>query len=59
MTETSDKMPSIIIGKNMQEYANVATKYDILLDYIDNHDYNKVFESDRFIVFTTGNESEE
>ncbi|SFC16809.1 hypothetical protein [Butyrivibrio sp. YAB3001] len=58
-SELSSEMPSIIIGKNMQEYANVGVKYDILLDYIDNHDYNKVFESDRFIVFTTGNESEE
>ena len=43
--------PTIIVGKEMAEYSNIGTKYDILLDYIVNHDYNKVFESDRFIVF--------
>ena len=50
---------TVIIGKQMQEYANIEAKYDILLDYIANHDYNKVFESDRFIVFAESYEEEE
>ncbi len=48
---SDEPTPTIIIGKEMAEYSNIGTKYDILLDYIVNHDYNKVFESDRFIVF--------
>ena len=46
--------PTIIVGKEMAEYSNIGTKYDILLDYIVNHDYNKVFESDRFTVYVSG-----
>ena len=44
----------VIVGKNMQEYANISTKYDILLDYMNEHGYNKLFESERFMVFATG-----
>lgn len=50
----SDKnTPTIIIGKDMQDYANIQAKYDILLDYIANHDYNKDFENERFIIFSS------
>lgn len=63
------KKPVIIIGKNEIEayfedeendgsepdiYANAKTKYSMLLDYIDEYDYNIVFESDRFVVYTPG-----
>ncbi len=51
-TQALDELPTVIIGKEMQEYANIEEKYDILLDYIANHDYNKVFENNRFIVFS-------
>ena len=51
--------PTVIIGREMAEYANIQEKYDILLDYIANHDYNRVFESDRFIVYKGGVESED
>ena len=43
--------PVIITGSDIPEYANVSGKYDILLDYISNHGYNKVFESNRFVVY--------
>ncbi len=59
MSVSENPTPIIIIGKDMQDYANIAAKYDILLDYIDNHDYNSVFESERFMVFANGFESEE
>lgn len=58
LSATKDTHPTVIIGKDMAGYANIAEKYDILLDYIANHDYNKVFESERFIVFAEGIESE-
>ena len=51
--------PAVILGKATAEYANIDKKYDILLDYIAHHDYNKIFESNRFIVYASGNESEE
>ena len=59
LSVSDDPTPIVIIGKDMQDYANIAAKYDILMDYIDNHDYNSVFESERFIVFANGSESEE
>jgi len=59
LSVSDDPEPMIIIGKNMQEYANISTKYDILLDYMNEHGYNKVFESERFMVFATGFESED
>ena len=43
--------PVIITGSDIPEYANASGKYDILLDYISNHGYNKVFESNRFVVY--------
>ena len=55
----SEVKPVVVIGNEMPEYANIHEKYDILLDYISVHDYNKVFESERFTVFSGGNESEE
>ena len=51
LSVSDEPTPTIIIGKDMAEYANIGMKYDILLDYIVNHDYNKIFEGDRFIVF--------
>jgi hypothetical protein len=59
LSVSDDPEPTVIIGKNMQEYANISTKYDILLDYMNEHGYNKVFESERFMVFATGIESED
>ena len=49
---TSGDSPAVILGKDPAEYANIDEKYDILMDYIVNHDYNKVFENDRFMVFS-------
>ena len=49
---TNKDLPVVIIGRNMAEYANVAAKYDILMDYIAYHDYNKVFESERYTVYS-------
>ncbi len=50
---TSGDTPAVILGKDPAEYANIDEKYDILMDYIVNHDYNKVFENDRFLVFSS------
>lgn len=47
--------PIVIMGQNLTEYANLDAKRDILLDYIASNDYNKVFESDRFVVYVSVN----
>ena len=59
LSVSDEPEPMIILGSQMKEYANISSKYDILLDYINEHDYNKVFESESFIVFTSGSESED
>ena len=51
LSVSDDPQPMIIIGSNMQEYANINVKYNILLDYIANHDYNIDFENERFTVY--------
>ncbi len=55
LSVSDDDLPAVIIGRNQAEYANIDRKNDILMDYIKNHDYNKVFESERFIVYTRSN----
>ncbi len=45
LSQSDSPVPAIIVGKERRDYANSAAKYDILLDYIANHDYNNVFES--------------
>ena len=47
----SEEQPVIIIVNEPADYAGIQAKYDILLDYITNHDYNKVFENSRFTVY--------
>lgn len=55
--EASDEpAPTILVGNKLKEYANISAKYDMLLDYIDKHDYNKIFESDRFTVYTANDQ---
>ena len=51
LNASDEATPTIIVCKEMADYSLVGAKYDILLDYIANHDYNKIFESERFIVF--------
>ena len=59
LSVSEDPEPVIIVGNTLAEYANIDEKYDILLDYIANHDYNKVFENSRFTVYAGGSESED
>ncbi len=59
LSVSEEPEPMIIVGKDMAEYANINSKYDILLDYMAEHDYNKVFENERLTVFVTGFESED
>ncbi len=47
--------PIVIMGHDLQEYANIEAKRDVLMDYIASNDYNKVFESDRFTVYAVEN----
>ena len=50
---SKEAAPTIMIGyKENDGYANFSVKYDKLMDYIGKHDYNKIFESDRFTVYT-------
>lgn len=52
--------PTVVIGKLddiMSANPNVTEKNNMLLDYIKKHDYNIIFESDRFTVYAV--ESEE
>ena len=51
LSVSDDPEPLIIVGSNVQEYANISRKFDILLDYIANHDYNIDFENERFTVY--------
>ena len=51
ISQSSESVPTVVISAQLPEYANTSKKYDILMDYIANHDYNKVFESERFIVY--------
>ncbi len=55
VSTSQDNKPNVIIGTNLEEYANINEKYDILLDYIANHDYNKVFENGKYIVYAPCN----
>ena len=51
--------PTVVIGKLdavMRDNPNIMAKNEMLLDYIDKNDYNKVFESDRFTVYAVGSE---
>jgi hypothetical protein len=54
VTDSSEELPLVILGNNEPDHANSGAKNDILMDYIDSNDYNKVFESDRFTVYTAG-----
>lgn len=56
---TGDDLPVIIVGSSMADYANLMDKYDILMDYIAYHDYNKVFESERYTVYANDPKREE
>ena len=51
LSASGEEQPVIIVGNEMADYAGIQAKYDILLDYITNHDYNKVFENGRFTIF--------
>ncbi len=53
LTVSDNPQPMIIVGSNVQEYANISRKYDILMDYIVNHDYNIDFENERFTVYVS------
>ncbi|MCR5670078.1 MAG: hypothetical protein K6G10_03660 [Butyrivibrio sp.] len=59
LSGSDDPEPTVIVGFDSTGSSSYNYKYDILLDYIANHDYNKVFESDRFTVYCGGIESEE
>lgn len=48
--------PAIIIGKGGPDISTQELKSEALLDFMGNHDYNIVFESDRFIVYASENE---
>jgi hypothetical protein len=48
----SGSNPTVIVGQELADYANIGEKYGILMDYIVNHDYNKVFENNRFVVYS-------
>jgi hypothetical protein len=50
--QQSDAGHFVIMGTTMRDYHGAERKYDILMDYIANRGYNKVFESDRFIVYS-------
>ena len=53
---SKEQYPTVILGKDMSDYANIDKKFDILVDYMNYQDYNMVFESDRFIVYTAKGE---
>ena len=51
ISQKGESAPTVVISAQLPEYANTLKKYDILMDYIANHDYNKVFENERFTVY--------
>ena len=59
LNSPDEPKPTVVIGKLdavMRDNPNIMAKNEMLLDYIDKNDYNKVFESDRFTVYAVGSE---
>lgn len=46
-----DEQPLIIVHPDFNGEVLAEQKYDILLDYMANYDYNKVFENDNYVVY--------
>ena len=46
-----DVQPLIIVHPDFNGEVLAEQKYDILLDYMANYDYNKVFENDNYVVY--------
>ena len=58
LDSSDEPKPTVIMGTLdlvMQENPNIAAKEKMLMDYIEKNDYNIVFESDRFTVYTNRN----
>ena len=58
LDSSDEPKPTVIMGALdlvMQENPNIAAKEKMLMDYIEKNDYNIVFESDRFTVYTSRN----
>ena len=58
LDSSDEPKPTVIMGTLdlvMQENPNIAVKEKMLMDYIEKNDYNIVFESDRFTVYTNRN----
>ena len=55
LSDSTEELPIVIIGNNELDHANSGAKNDILMDYIAANDYNKVFESERFTVYSAVN----
>ena len=51
MSLDPDTNPLIIVHPDFTGEVLAGQKYDILLDYMANYDYNKVFENDDYIVY--------
>ena len=51
LEKSKDPNPTVVLGADMVERVNNSEKYDMLMDYIGKHDYNIIFESDRFTVY--------
>lgn len=59
LNSSDDSKPAVIVGKLddvMLDNPNIKAKNEMLLDYIDKNDYNKVFESNSFTVYAVGSE---
>lgn len=48
---TRDEQPLIIVHDDIEGEVLGQEKYDILLDYIANHDYNKIFNNESYTVY--------
>ena len=62
LNASDDPKPAVIVGKLddvMLDNPNIKAKNEMLLDYIEKHDYNIIFESENFVVYSAQNESEE
>ena len=56
MSLGSNTNPLIIVHPDFSGEVLAEQKYDILLDYMANYDYNKIFENDNYIVYQASKE---
>ncbi len=51
-TQPAEELPLIVVNPDFEGEVSAREKYEHLLDFIDTQKYNKVFDNNRFVVYT-------